>query len=283
MVTIEASASAQHYQTEVQSWEVLPHPIDLLFTLDGSESMEEELPSVMAGLRQLFTDLPEDHPDLRMGLVASMSQCFTTRMVTSETTEEVALAALEHMVESAGGPGSDAGLAMARTSLYETCNTTFLREVADLVTVHISDSAEASPLGYHAEISRLGVLKGSLDQLTVHAVVGDHPSGCDEAGPPGDWVEATTETGGQLLSICSVRWPEELARMLTYPSQESRRLYPTPVPGTLQLTVEGQPLEDGWTYDEDAETLTLLPTAGLELGQTVELSYEVMPPASECP
>jgi hypothetical protein len=114
----------------------------------------------------------------------------------------------------------------------------------------------------------------------VHGVGGDYPGGCGS----GDFAasaytgvyEATVASGGTLVSICSEGWGAELAKHIgTHVGGTARlELSHEPVPGSLELRVDGVRWEEGWSltgrttisFDDDHR-----PHDGAE----IELSYTV--------
>jgi hypothetical protein len=145
---------------------------------------------------------------------------------------------------------------------------------SNLNLVVINVDVEQSP--YDASYYVDGYLESkSANDIAVHAIAGDMPAGCTPVGkrkyaaePSPNLYDATVETGGVYLSICAPDWTE-WGRTLAWRFTAPYILEGAPSLSSIEVSVDGDPVSSGWSYDETTHELTFddpsLPDEGAEL------------------
>ena len=125
------------------------------------------------------------------------------------------------MINLGGSYGSNTEMAfmlleecLAQSATTSGCNYGLIRPDATLALVGISDEVEQSVNSWTYYVSLFQSLKQDPNDVVIHAVGGDYPSGCGMNDPYTGMYEATVATGGLFWSICAQDWGtylEELA------------------------------------------------------------------------
>ena len=109
---------------------------------------------------------------------------------------------------------------MAFTLLYNAMGTgsnrpgEWIREDAKLNLVGVSDEPEQSTMySWDGYVDHFQSLKSDPDDLVMHAIGGDYPSGCATAEPYTNFYEATVATDGLFLSICASDFASNLTEL----------------------------------------------------------------------
>lgn len=229
--------------------------VDILFVVDGTASMHQELDALQASAADLLGTLDELDLDWHLGVVDGDAEgpfagwllgspyvltsahpdplgAFAERLPRDRESGEQGLAAATLALRGAGASGPNSG---------------FLRPGAQLSVIIVSDADDASvdpegpPLdSLLAEVeTRAGV---------VSALVGDVPDGCTSANgsaQPGlRYAEAVEATGGRLDSICSATFSDALADLgagsFALPDRFELR---TPDAENVTVLVDGEPTQ----------------------------------------
>lgn len=252
-------------------------PVDLLFAIDRSGSMEDDALALAGEFDAFITAIELFATDWQIGVVTQDEGCFNegiltparpelsatfqTAVTTGDDREIVNDEALFQLV--------DAALGRAAPGL---CNAGFSRPGTPKHVIVISDEPERST--EHAEAWTwdywLTAFQDKLpagSALTLSGVV--DVDGCSE-GADG-YAEAIAATGGVALSICSDTWADHVADLAaaTLASVFTFELSALPQAATLQVSVDGAGWTD-WRWDEAANTVTV---QGLSPGQTVQADY----------
>ena len=112
--------------------------------------------------------------------------------------------------------------------------------------------------------------------MTVHAIVGDSPSGCTRSSPPTSsadygerYIETAADIGGEFISICSDDWGIEM-ESLAHDSILKRAfdLSDTPIEETITVKIDGIDISE-WTYNDIENAVyfeeSSLPSPGSEI------------------
>jgi hypothetical protein len=262
-------------------------PVDLLITLDRSESMEPFAEDVAAELADLAGAVVAIDAGWHLALVMADDGCVLgdRPYVDSSSTAveaEAALAAMADLGSAWEGEDAERGFMLAEAALSSAntgpggCNEGFYREEAALALVHVSASSEQSVNPYTHYVSLFLGMKDDPGDVRISAVAGDYPSGCGEAAAGTGYYEATVATGGLYLSICSSGWGSALAPLAegTEGVRDRFELRGLPVPGTVTVSVDGVRLASGWAYDPGTNGVLFEPDHLPESGSVVEVSYE---------
>lgn len=165
------------------------------------------------------------------------------------------------------------------TSLLNDGNGGFLREQARLAIVVVTDEEDFSTRPPSFYVTFLKALKhGDPSMLSFSAIVGPKDlTTCPTASSTGSrYLEVAQATGGISESICTQNWAASL-QALSSNAFGPRRSFPlseTPAnPAQISVTVDGQPVTSGWTYDPVTRTVVFDAAAAPPAGALVEITY----------
>ena len=253
--------------------------VDLVFAVNGTSSMTDELALLEASILDLSDELEADGVDYRIGAVVADDGCVagdTPYLDDSISDSEREAAWADMLAEDAGGNAERpfmllvSGLSTSNIS-SGGCNEGLYRESAALHLVGVSDEAEQSTRPYSYYVS----LFQSLDaDVVFHGIGGDYPtSACSTADAFTGFYEATVATGGSFTSLCNSSFSSNMQGIAdaVVLGSSSFLLDDFPVPGTLQVFVDGSELREGWSYDAASNTLSLDETP--EDGAEVRIDY----------
>ncbi len=256
---------------------------DIIFAFDMGRSMYESITEVQYNFATFTSTLAGLDADYRVAATVEDSGCINGEALFIDNTFSAsdARSTLGTMLGLGGAYGSNTerGFMLLEASLSEVgvggCNEGLVRDDAKLNLVLVSNHAEQSEHDYSYYVALFQSMKVDPEDVVVHAIGGDLPSGCGSASAYTGAYEATVATGGQFLSICSSDWGalfEELAAGAV-PDLGSFKLSDWPVPGTLVVRLDGSPTSEGWTYDESANTV-VFDSDNVPVGGTlIEVEY----------
>ena len=183
------------------------------------------------------------------------------------------------------GSNTERGYMIAEAALSNSnigpggCNEDYYRSDAFLSIVHVSDEPEQSVNSWSYYVGVFQALKSDPDDVKVHAVAGDYPSGCAGASAGTGYYEGTVATGGLFLSICATDWASHLEDLAaeSVAINDSFELSQPAVPGTIEVDVDGLARSTGWYYDASTNSVVfetdLIPAGGSQ----VEIFYQLLP------
>lgn len=248
---------------------------DLVFTLDQSGSMEENLPVVADEILLLLDELEDTDVDWRLGLlVGRQPSCYIGGVFAPDRVgwradlEDT----LDNLITPAIFPPlTERGLEMvARATRRDgpgDCNDGFHRPHATFQTLLFSDERDQSagfaqrPALYWQDwVAELEAYAGSADRLTLHAAI-DLDTTCGDPGEPNGpqgYLQAVEATGGVAVDICA----GDVSGAFAAAALDAQRLPRTfalttadLVPDTVAVTVDGTPA--AFTYDAGANAVIL--------------------------
>ncbi|MBM4391770.1 MAG: hypothetical protein FJ090_11665 [Deltaproteobacteria bacterium] len=247
-------------------------PVDVLFVVDGTGSMEEEQEALAAASADFVDALVASGLEWQVGATSSdpvdagslQGRPWILTPLHAEAGAELADAlavGTSHAPPSAGLDSAALALADA-----EGENVGFRRDGAALHVVFVSDGDDesGSVLGADAAtsfVSRLAEEAAETGQpASASAVVGDAPSGCDggtgEAQVGTRYIAVAEATGGSVSSICALDFSgvaDALGTLaVNWPTRFS--LQATPVDGSVSVLVNGQ-RETSFSVDEAGPAL----------------------------
>ncbi|MBN2497313.1 MAG: choice-of-anchor D domain-containing protein [Deltaproteobacteria bacterium] len=195
----------------------------------------------------------------------------------------------------------ESGLHAAMMTLSEplisspAANGGFMREDAKLVIIMVSDEVDQSPATVDFYVDFYKSIKGYRnDQLMdVSCITGDVPGGCSaggiyaEAAPRYKFVQEAT--GGIFRSHCSTNWGSTLSD-LGLDAFAARTQFPLTRPaqpdtivvmidegdGFVVVPFDEDESGDGWTYDEETNSIVFGDEVVPGRGATIEASYETI-------
>jgi hypothetical protein len=157
------------------------------------------------------------------------------------------------------------------------CNYGVIRREAKLALVGVSDEPEQSPNQYSTYVSLFQGLKANPDDVVIHAIGGDYPSGCGNNDAYTGMYEASVATGGLFLSLCATDWGSQLQALAEGSAQDltSFELTQWPVPETIVVRLDGQTTTIGWTYNPTDNAIDFDTDYVPEGGSIIEVDYAV--------
>jgi hypothetical protein len=165
-----------------------------------------------------------------------------------------------------------------RTSLPRDGNAGFLREEAALVVLFVSDEDDHSPDAVETYVQWAQQLKGvNQPQRATFYAIAPPEDGCDTAGGAGTrYAEATTRTGGEVVSVCAPDYRPLLRAVAdkAFSAQTRFPLSEVPEPGSIVVTVNGSTTTSGWRYDgaTNSVVFTNVPGPGARISVTYRRS-----------
>ncbi len=275
------------YADEVTDVWVVPTdpPVDLLFAVDQSCSMDDDAISLGANFGAFIAAIEAETSGWHVGVVTQDDACFVPGWFDASTS------GVSSLFSTAVTLGDDASVddderlfqlvdrALAQ-AVPGACNEGFLRAGAPLHVVFVSDEPERSTeeaaawdWGYF--LGRFTLQVASPPLFLASGVV--DLDGCSEGANGYD--DLVPATGGQLLSICQGDWSAYAASLA---AASLGRLWTVPLSqpadaATIAVSVDGVPVATGWTYDPAQNAVVF---DDLAPGQTVEVSYGVL---ASCP
>ncbi len=265
----------------VDGFEVpLNPPVDILFAVDQSCSMEDDQRRLSLAFRDFITEIDNVTGGWQVGVVTLDSGCFNGGIMNASTPDYI-------------GKFSDAVSVMGPFNTWLTesllqlsaksadksdageCNAGFLRDDSLLHVIVVSDEREQSgdPEGYTRDME---AMKAGSGGLMVSAVVDIHTA-CGSEGidnGPGGYDGAVAATGGLMLDICDDAWGERVDELAaaTITGLRDYPLTARPDTGSFEIYVDGELWTDGYTYDPSTNTISL--DAELEGGEFIEILYD---------
>jgi hypothetical protein len=260
-------------------------PIDLLFAIDQSCSMDDDAAAVAAELGPLLDAIDDVTEGWQVGVVTLDSGCVNDAIFDASTPN------LQQRFTDAALLGDDrdvtddeALLKLTHRALSQTdagaCNAGLVRAGAALHLIVVSDEPERSAqerAGWTWDYWLEAIHNATPDASAVVVSGIVDKDDCND-GDDG-YAEAIAATGGAHLSLCSADWTgyadalaaASLSRTWTLPLSEA------PVDGTLAVTIDGATTDD-WRYDADTNAVVLGSDPG---AAQVEVTYDVRTPCPE--
>lgn len=157
------------------------------------------------------------------------------------------------------------------------CNYGVIRRDAKMALVGVSDEPEQSVQNYSYYVSLFQSLKSNPDNVVIHAIGGDYPSGCGGNSAYTGMYEASVATGGLFLSICATDWASHLEALAEGSAQDltSFELTQWPVPETIEVRINSVRSAVGWSYNPTDNAIDFDPDHVPEGGDIIQVDYAV--------
>lgn len=284
--TQEGSAVVYGYNTDVYE-QPLNGPVDILFAVDKSCSMDDDIENVRENFQIFAETLSSLESDYHVAVVTDDTGCFagSVNYIDKEMSTSAQQAAFDDMISGTYGVYTEAPFQLMQNALAQAgdggCNEGFYREEATLSLVSVSDEREQSPNSWQYYVDVFRSLKADDDDVVMHAIAGDVPGGCDgnEAGT--GHYEASLETGGVFLSICDDDFGANLQAIAEGSVSENRSFALTlePVPETIEVEVNSVLTTEGWEYSgyDEGNRVQFNNNSIPEPGSTIEITYVIKP------
>jgi hypothetical protein len=287
-------------------------PVDILWVVDNSGSMAEEIQRVKDEFDSFLGDFLDLGLDYHMGVITtdmdnpseSGQLQGSPSYIDSNTNDPYGKfgAAIDGIYDhkgSANEKGLDAAKAALTEPLVSGANAGFLRtrnSSGDEVATHIivvtdeDDSSSTNPTQF---ASWLDNLESDPDLSAVSAICGDpgtsmFDGGCSEwdngtlytAMAGTDYYDAAIATGGHWASICTAEFAEELEYLSLVSQGLSAVYYLTHEPSSIALTTVdvngssvGYSAIDGWTWTSTTNAIVFHGDAMPDPSATIRVTY----------
>ncbi len=287
-------------------------PVDILWVVDNSGSMSEEIQRVKDEFQSFLGDFIDLGLDFHLGAVTTDMNNPTEAGRLQGTpsyidhntadpygTFERTINAIYDHKGSADEKGLDAAKAALTEPLLTSDNAGFLRtrnDDGDEVATHIivvTDEDDYSSVSTTAFTTWLDNLESDPDLSALSAICGDpgatmFDGGCTEwdgmtmytAMAGTDYYNVAMDTGGHWSSICTASFAEELEYLSLVSQGMTAEFFLTHEPSSIALTdVEvngtdvGYSAIDGWTWSSTTNAITFHGDTIPEPSATIRVSY----------
>ena len=229
--------------------------IDMLFVVDKSSSMREEIENITRSFGSFSAYLNEADVDFRIAFIVNddgeMQGDFP---YIDQSNADDAFEIIQIMMAGNGGLLTEQPLDLLASALPE--NEYWFRYGIDLHLVGITDAWQTESSldmgGPEVYVNEFQSYTSGSAEVFFHGIGGDLPSGCDNAAPFDKAMDVVTATGGLFISICTDDWSatltslaeETVSHLLGFGLEEEA------VPGSIEVLVDGDP-STTWTYDAE--------------------------------
>ena len=261
---------------------------DIIFAVDRSCSMDDDIESVQDNFGTFVTVLDALDADYHVAATVEDNGCVNAGnglYIDNTFDSSQAQATITTMINLGGSYGSNTEMAfmlleecLAQSATTSGCNYGLIRSDATLALVGISDEVEQSVNSWTYYVSLFQSLKQDPNDVVIHAVGGDYPSGCGMNDPYTGMYEATVATGGLFLSICAQDWGTYLEELAEGSAADlsSFGLTEPPVPETIVVKVNGITTTVGWEYNDSTNSIDFDPDNIPLGGDTIDVNYAVL-------
>ncbi len=279
----DAALDGQDYSV-VDEFTFYVSPVDVLFVIDDSCSMQEEQEALNVGFPGFFSLLEVIGDQYQIGVISTdmddpgksgqLRSVGPYRWIDAET-EDPFMVFEEMSGLGIEGSGTEKGILATYTALEtlrDDANAGFLRDEAALMVVVLSDEpdfTEDSEIALGDFRDWFSSLKGPSPEagwLTFNGIVGP-PGGCSSAvgnADEGDgYLQIAEFTGGVLHSICETPYGPAFDTMVGAIPSEEFFLSDVPDPASIRVSA-GLPdgtttflQDDEWQYFPDENYVTL--------------------------
>jgi hypothetical protein len=258
---------------------------DIIFAVDKSCSMSDDITNVQNNFGTFVSTLSGLDADYQVAAVIADNGCISgdDLYIDNSFSEADAQSSITSMITATGsyGTNTERAFMLLEATLSEAssggCNDGLVREDATLNLVGISDEPEQSVNSYSYYVSLFQSLKSDPDDVIMHAIGGDYPSGCGSASAYTGFYEATVATGGLFLSICATDFGAHLEALAEGSAADlnSFELTEWPVPETISVKIDGITTTIGWEYNATDNAIDFDSDYVPEGGSTIEVDYSL--------
>jgi len=267
-------------------------PIDFLFAVDQSGSMDDQNSALGAAFSTFISEINAVTSDWNIGVVTNDNGCFNSGVISSSTSNYSSVFSSAVLSGGCGGgyPScmTESLLDLVSAALNKTspgqCNSAFRNDMtAPLHIVLLSDEKYQpyfSGSTWQNQLAGFNVYSPAVP-LKVH-LIGDITTSCGDGSGAGGYTQVADATGGLKLNICLSDWADDIVDIATS-ALEDLQSYPLSVPrgdgNNMRVWVEGVEWTEGWHFDEQENKVVF--DVEMESGDTVEVTYGVFP--ETCP
>jgi hypothetical protein len=255
---------------------------DLLFIIDDAAAMEQAQARIAASAETLLDSMVDAGMRFHIGVITARSPIFHGAILTEATPdmEDAFISQLPGVGGTGDGQPAEMAWQATRSGADAGPGGAFLRDDALLAMIFISGEPDTSPTDWSIYLSDFQALKTGSDDLQIHAISGDYPDGCDGASAADNAYEMSVATDGLYLSACAINWNPHMEAIAERVQRDFRgcELSQFPDPDSVEVSVDGVPLTEGWVYNNADNNVTFDETP--EPGAVITITYLPMP---SCP
>ena len=265
------------------TWEMpTDPPTDIIFSMDSSCSMTWDIWEIYNNFDSFINELEGYSEDWQIIVANKDSGCNNSGILTPSTPDYTTTFQNALFAWNFEDEYTEALLTVNNNAVQATdsgeCNAGFLRPDAMLHIIDITDepeqSVDISGQTWDVLVDSIVDKKGSLALTTISAIAGDVPNGCDDASPGTGYAEAVDATNGVFLSICQNWSSTNNLGLLASASvnQDTFELSQPAQESTIEVEVNGQVRNNGWSYDAASNSVVFSSNLPGE-GDSVSITY----------
>lgn len=249
--------------------------VDIIWVIDNSGSMRWAQNELAANLTSFINMFISYNPTFKMAFITTDSPNFWNGITLTQNTPDLVSSAT-NLLNSIGtwGSADEKGLEMLETSISNNIN--WFNPNAYLVAIFLSDEPDHSSYSWslYATLMDAHIPFG---RYLPYAIIGDVPWGCNAAQAGRGYYETVNYYGTQWWSICDPDWGsnmEDIALSIINAAAFTLSM-DNLKEDTIEVWVNGQKIESGWTYNANSNSIMFDPGFMPETGDNVEASYEI--------
>ena len=255
-----ASGIATNGNEMSESWVQQPNSkLDIVWVVDNSGSMSLYQSKLGINMVLFMNLLLSFNPDYQMGFITTDDDSWLGGQTINSATPYPTNMAVS-IINSAGlnGSGQEAGLQQLKSCFEGGACASWSRPDAELVAIFVSDEFDQSPHLYTTYKNFFDSIRPN--SFTPFAIIGDVPSGCGGPAFPADagwgYWDLVNAYSSKWWSICDYDWGAQMQEIATSAILETTFFLaqPDPMEETIEVFVNGQPVNDGWYYDDQTNS-----------------------------
>jgi len=257
--------------------------VDVLWVVDNSGSMSDELTRIAANFEAFIAKFVELKLDYHIAVVTTDmndpndSGRFQGPVITASTPDPIT-EFTNQVDQGSTGSADEQGFAAVRTALTLPENSEFLREDAALSVIVVSDEDDSSSIGTSTFVDFLLDLKKDPEMVRFNGFFDVLPF--DFFGMLGKYIDAVEATEGFYENIQTADFTRALEELSFTSAGLTVIFYLEEEPETLAnmtVTVDGEEVvsdaENGWTYDPETNAIIFHGDAVPGPDESVVVSY----------
>tara|TARA_R110002072_G_scaffold64203_3_gene159520 strand:- start:129807 stop:130961 length:1155 start_codon:yes stop_codon:yes gene_type:complete len=251
--------------------------VDILWVIDDSGSMGDEQSSLSYNFEAFIREFIVRDIDFTMGITTTDGRSSRAGLargnfssltsVAAQNNEQAFINDFKNLIQ-VGTRGSGTEMGLHTSQRFFERYPSFVRDDAFLVLVYVSDEEDQSSQAVQSYVDSLFSLKDKRGQLKTYSIVTKQIDPSKRWETLGDrYVEATNLTNGVSTDI-----HQDFYQTLTdmggsiLDLLDTFPLSGTPIDGDIRITVNGNEVNQGWTYDSNSHSIKFdansIPAAG---------------------
>lgn len=276
----EAIGDAAYANNVIQDWiQQTQVIVDIIWVVDNSGSMYPYQQLLGLNMETFMNMFLSFSPDYRMGFITTDTPYLVNGAIIDSTSATPTVDAVT-IINSIGarGSGHEQGLDQLKFCLESGDCRTMIRQNSALVVIFLSDEEDHS---YLSPIAFQGFIDNyKPNNFIPFAIIGDIPNGCIRpnsvpAKAGYGYYDIVNHYSSKWWSICDTNWGSQMQEVAQDISLQSVFVLDEadPVVETIEVYVNGQLIEEGWSYSEESNAVIFdyddVPSAG----DYIEVSY----------